>query len=227
MAALLLWGCFGGRTTVPIGTIAHPASPDVRAQRLFVLLPGFGDGPEAFDTHGFVAPLHALGADAIAVDSHFGYYRKGIVFEGVWIDVIAPARARGTEVWLVGVSMGGSGALETARRHPGAVTGVILLAPYLGRKRVLEEIAEAGGPGSWSPATGDSRWDVRLWTWLADPTNEHPELYLGHGESDQGRGVTLLAELIPERRRFVVPGGHGWTTWAALWNQIVPVLDGG
>ena len=44
---------------------------------------------------------------------------------------VALAAAAGREVWLVGHSMGGTLALDFAQTHPGAVRGVILLAPLI------------------------------------------------------------------------------------------------
>ena len=41
--------------------------------------------------------------------------------------------------------MGGMGAMLYERAHPGTVTGVVLFAPFLGDKPLLEEIRRADG----------------------------------------------------------------------------------
>ena len=55
------------------------------------------------------------------------------------------------EIWLVGVSMGGLGAFFHERAYPAQVTGLILLAPFVGDDRkLLAEIDAAGGAVAWA-----------------------------------------------------------------------------
>ena len=63
--------------------------------------------------------------------------------------MIAPARARGyAGVWLAGASMGGMGTLLYERSRPGELDGLVLLAPYLGDRGLLEESLARVFPGA-------------------------------------------------------------------------------
>lgn len=108
----------------------------VRAQeRLIVFLPGIGDLAADFAARGFIGPIaqSGLAADAVAVDAHYGYYARRSVIDRLAHDVVLPARKRGYwEIWLVGISMGGLGALSYATQHPEHLDRVVLLAPDLG-----------------------------------------------------------------------------------------------
>lgn len=126
---------------------------------LLVMLPGAYSLPPEFVDEGFVSMLRARGVDADVqiADSHLGYFSNGSVLDRLRDDVVAPARARGyRQIWLVGISLGGYGALAYAAVHghdPRAgVDGVLAIAPYLGGRRLLAEIEAAGGPRPWAAA---------------------------------------------------------------------------
>ena len=79
-----------------------------------------------FETAQFVQAVYDAGihADMVAVEAHYGYYATRTVVTRLREDVIAPARAQGyTQIWLVGVSMGGLGALLYVRAYPGTSRG--------------------------------------------------------------------------------------------------------
>jgi pimeloyl-ACP methyl ester carboxylesterase len=217
-------------TAVPLASEAFPAHADGRACCLVVLLPGHGDTPRDFVEHGFVKALRdaRIPVDVIAVAAHSGYYFKGIVAERLHADVLAPARAAGyKQIWLVGVSMGGFGALWTAQLHPEDVSGLVLLAPFTGRPRVVNPIA-ATGIRRWQPRPERGTWDYELWRWLhrlAEPAAAVlpplPPIFLAHGQDDASAGSLMLAELLPPEQVLVIPGDHDWDTWIPLWTQLV------
>lgn len=221
-------------TPTPIPGEPHvpPGHGATRAPVRVIFLPGFSDRPQRFADHGFPSRLFAAAGDdidAIALDAHFGYYARGLTWARVYEDVVAPARRAGQRVWLVGISMGGLGALMTARRFPGTIEGVVLLSPYTGKRRTLRAIADAGGARAWSPPPKGGNWTEDLWRWLraydpADPS--YPAIYLGYGESESGaaRAFPLLAELLPAHRVFTTSGEHEWETWTTLWDRIAPVI---
>ena len=122
---------------VPLHTESYAASTAGPARTLLVLMPGRGDKATAFAEHGFVSDLRAAGlaVDVVAADAHIGYYMKETIVERMWTDVLAPARQRYKQIWIVGVSMGGLGSLIVASKLPGAVDRVILLSPYLGTEQ--------------------------------------------------------------------------------------------
>jgi len=217
-------------TAVPLAREDFPARPGERACCLVVLLPGLGDTPKDFVDHGFVATLQraAVPLDVVAVAAHTGYYYKGIVADRLHADVLAPARAAGyRQIWLVGVSMGGAGALLTAQMQPEAVSGLVLLAPFLGRPRIVDPIAEVG-IRQWEPLPERGTWDYELWRWLhrlGEPSAvlppAMPPIYLAHGHDDVSAGTLMLAELLPPEHVLVIPGDHDWPTWIPLWEQLV------
>jgi pimeloyl-ACP methyl ester carboxylesterase len=202
---------------------------DQTSKVLVVCLPGIGDIADDFNSYGFATALGApeACADVVAVDAHYGYYAARTVHDRLTRDVIAPARQSGyREIWLTGVSLGGFGALSYAMREPGAVTGLILLAPYLGPPAVIQEISAAGGLQHWEPESihhddyGRVLWHMIKQHWLRAP--DALETYLGFGQGDWlAPGNQLLADILPSDHVFVVPGGHEWRTWRRLWDQIM------
>jgi len=208
-----------------------PASgaPAPGARRMVVFLPGRGDRAVTFDGEGFISAAKAAGLDAdlVAADAGLGYYMRRTIVERLWSDVLAPAVAAGySEIWLVGISMGGLGAITVAREHPGAVAGIVLLAPYLGEREVLDEVAAAGGLARWMPPAAPAPDDFRsVWKWLrgyvALPAGP-PALWLGYGDVDRYRSAhALLAAALPRDRVLTTRGGHDWDAWRALWKELL------
>jgi pimeloyl-ACP methyl ester carboxylesterase len=211
-------------TAVPLHTQWYPVAAGARARTLLVLLPGRGDEGHDFADHGFVADVRASGqpVDIVAVDAHLGYYMKNVIVDRLWTDVLAPARLQGyQQIWIVGISMGGLGALAVARQHADTIDRVILLAPYLGPKDVLQQIEAAGGPARWTQTDPNDLYQ-QLWQWLKgyrDPGAKRPALTLGFGTSDRlAPGHRLLAQLLPSDHVLEVEGGHKWVSWRKLWQ---------
>lgn len=224
VGALALASCpFPRPTQVPMRQQEIRAHADERSDAVAILLPGHGDSPELFVRHGFVAALTAADVDVILADAHSGYYYERTTAERLWSDVVASALAAGYKrVWLVGVSMGGLGALWTTSQHPGQIDGAVVLAPYLGRRGVLREVA-AAGPEAWQPRAEAGAWDYELWRWLKQASAaKNPPIYLGYGEGERMAGPALLARLLGPGHVVRYPGGHDWATWAALWQDLVP-----
>jgi len=205
---------------------AEPASE--HADTLIVMLPGLGDEPEDYTEHGFIAQLQGSGieADVVSVDAHLGYYTKRELLPRLRQDVFEPARARGyRSIWVVGISMGGLGALLSAREFSDQVAGVVVLSPYLGQRSVLRRIERAGGLRDWQPpAEPSSRYTVELWRWLeayATDPGSRPPLYFAYGTEESARGFPLLAEVLPAERVLAIPGDHEWDTWSVAWAQLL------
>jgi len=231
LASAALSGCAAMLPApVPMQSI-QSLRPEGRTHKcLLVMLPGRGDHAEDYRTHGFFEALRKrpLSVDAVAADAVFGYYARRTLFERLRVDVVEPARARGYEqVWFLGISMGGLGTLLNAKdQAAGAVTGAILIAPFVGDEDVIEEIQKAGGPAAWKPGAIDKDdYQRELWKWLqgALPKDE-PRLTLGFGEQDRlAASHKLLASALPAGRVFRAEGAHDWPTWTRLWNTV---LDG-
>ena len=83
-------------------------------------------------------------------------------------DIVAPARAEGCRsVWLAGISLGGFIALDYASTHPDECDGLCLLAPYLGNRMLIDEIARAPGLAAWEPGElAESDEERRIWRFI-------------------------------------------------------------
>lgn len=200
------------------------------SESLIVMLPGGGDECADYMKHGFIKALRDYGirADAIAVDAHYGYYRERNLLPRLYHDVILPARQKGYKnVWLLGISMGGLGALLYAQQYPDTIQGVVVLAPFLGDKEVCDEISAAGGLAQWSPREPiiDEDYQRTLWKWLKKyitAKEAFPLLVVGYGKEDRFAAANcLLAEVLPKDQVYVVPGGHDWYTWGRIYTLFL------
>lgn len=217
-----------GELEAPIPTASHPKPEGEPARALVIMLPGAGDRVGAYEEQGFVAAMrHSdMDVDMLEVDAHYGYYRSRTLLERMEQDVLAPNRDKYEEIWIVGISMGGIGALLTAWTYPEDIDGLILIAPYLGRRKTLREIANAGGIQEWQPPEEEGEWDVEIWRMLKDASesDERPEIWLMYGEDDFGvRAHELLAAGLPVDRVKTTHGGHSWETWTRLWAALMDV----
>jgi pimeloyl-ACP methyl ester carboxylesterase len=217
-------------------THLKPACNESRSDTLLVFLPGAFLKPEEFEREGFISAVRErdLAADALLVDADVSYYYDQTFIERLHHDILQPQRALGYKsLWLVGISIGGFGALIHELAKPGAVDGIVALAPYLGRRPLGAEIHKAGGLRAWKAPEGpppDEEVDRKLWPWLqqyaaAKPATELPPLYLGFGLADRfASNHRLLAEALPAGRVFTTEGGHDWPQWSQLWRKMLDVL---
>jgi pimeloyl-ACP methyl ester carboxylesterase len=231
----VLAGCVFFRSPeVPMRVVAHERHAPERARGLVVLLPGIFDAPEDFGEKGVLALIRRADPrwNAVAVDAHLGYYKgkHNSIVERLEVDVIAPARRRGyRQVWLLGVSLGGFGALVYASRFP--VDGMIVISPFLGPEEIVDEVRRAGGLASWSPERdpdddGETRFFRSVWSWLRGypASKPRPPLFLGYGGEDKfAADNRVLAKGLPRSRVVMHPkGDHDWESWTALLGAIVP-----
>ena len=232
-AVALLAGCglLPRASTVPLRVLADNATCSSRPQTLLVMLPGASSLPEEFLQEGFVLALRErrLALDVALVDAHLGYYKDKTILERLQADVIAPARAKGyRKIWLVGVSLGGLGALIQARAQPADADGLMLLAPYLGERRVTDAVQADGGLKAWRGAAPDPMPeddDLLLWQWLqaySTAPTLRPPLVLGYALGDRlAPANQLLSASLPADNVFTTAGGHDWPEWRRLWNRML------
>ena len=212
----------------PIHSIHFPSKENGRGN-LLVFLPGIGDLPEDYERNGFIEAVRRreVSIDMIVADLHFGYYLGRNAVERLRDDIILPAQAMGYQhIALAGISLGGFGALFYAMHHPEDISLMFLLAPYLGDRRIIAEITQAGGAQTWEAKKSvESDYQRRLWQWLKHydaQKLELPALYLGYGRQDIFAAAhDRLAELLPKERVYVVDGGHDWHTWKRLWSRFL------
>ena len=226
-------GCYFSRSpSRPVPALLAHAREGAAASCLVVFLPGLLDGPDSFLEHGMVRDLRQSGApcDAVMVDLHYRYFFGGQASAVLYEDVISPALARGyEEIWLVGISLGGMGATLLAREHGEAITGIILLSPFLGIEPIRSEVMAAGlrdwDPGPLPSAIDDATFTRFVWAWLrgyVDDADEMPPMYVGWAEGEtQEPPSRTLAAVLPEDHHATVEGRHDWDAWTQLFRVLV------
>jgi pimeloyl-ACP methyl ester carboxylesterase len=227
MLVALLTGCSTFFAKIPMDVLTYENPNNTAAnERLFVFLRGIGGSHYSFEEEGLVAEVWARGLpfDVVAPNAHFGYYGDRNLVLRLKEDVIDPARARGyRKIWLVGVSMGGLGALLYLMEWPEDIAGVYLISPFLGSQFFLEEMESAGGVRKWDPGPykTEDDWQRMLWHWMKTTIADNPDkiVYLGYGTEDPFKSSPqLLAALLPPNRVYTIEGGHDYQTAKALWK---------
>ncbi|HYP64127.1 MAG TPA: hypothetical protein VEQ16_09575 [Acidocella sp.] len=214
--------------TPPVTCLHYPA-PAGGAQTLLIMLPGAGSNAQDFAANAMIAAAHeaAPDIDIIVAAPDIALYLEDGVTEILHRIVVEPALARGiTRIWLLGISLGGMGALLYARAYQQHIEGLFLLAPFLGTKGTVAELTRAGGLLRWSPAGSKATIpEQNLLTWLqsrltADETA--PALYLGYAAQDRfSPAHKMLAACLPPQRVAHIEGDHDWPSWRALWRQLL------
>src|ERR1700737_4830152 len=137
-----------------VARFAPPGDPAGRS--LVVMLPGAFMRPSDFESEGLVPALRdcAWSADAVALGLDLADYVEPDFPARLHEHVVAPALGQGyARISLMGISLGGMGALLYARAHPKLTGGVILLAPFLATRGMIAEIVVAGGLAAWEPGS--------------------------------------------------------------------------
>jgi pimeloyl-ACP methyl ester carboxylesterase len=227
-AASLLGGCalMGAGSGVKMDVIYDDGGcAKTQAPTLLVFLPGANMAPSELVREGFVAAVRqqGLALDLMLPDANLNYVFDGSMKRRLEEEVFGVARAQGYQrIWLAGISMGGYIAMAYAAEHPNEIAGVLAMAPYVGRRPLLKQIVDAGGPAAWrrtAQPRDDKDLDHTLWMWLADPARTTP-LWLGYGSEDRlAPGIEILAKSLPATQVQVVRGGHDWPPWRNLWAQ--------
>jgi pimeloyl-ACP methyl ester carboxylesterase len=232
----MLAGCYPkGDPSKPVPTSFIPAPTP--AHRLVIVLPGRGDGLDGLKATGIAQAIQAQWPDADVTLSGLtmDYYLQGGAVRRLRQEIVVPARQRGyREVWLLGASLGGLGALMYDGQWPGTVDGTILMAPYLGEKPLLREIEAAGGIARWDagpePAqvNGDN-FQHELWRhlqqWSRDPSRAR-NVWLAYGDRDYLRDtMPSLVPLLPPSHVLVRSGTHAWTVWTPATREILARID--
>jgi pimeloyl-ACP methyl ester carboxylesterase len=205
-------------------SILKPAAPGSVAPTLMVWLPGAYHSAQDFLDEGFpdaVLERH-LPLDLRFVDLEMQHLDDREPLARLRDEIVLPALGAGVSLWLAGISLGGLAALDYASCHPEEVDGLCLLAPYLGNRMLLTEIAAASGLAAWEPgelAQADA--ERRIWRYLKVRTDS-PPLHLGYGRGDRFSAAHgLLAARLPAGAVDVIAGGHDWRTWIKLWENFL------
>ena len=198
-----------------------------RASTLLVFLPGAYMTPDELVQQGFASAVRERGlpVDLWFVQTELAQLVDRTAMQRLDIDIVGAAREQGyRRLWFAGISLGAFLALGYAARHPGRVEGIVGLGSYPGRRPLLLQIEQAGGLDAWrrsgAPPREDDHLDHDIWTWLARADRSTPALYLGHGAQDRfAQGQALMGSTLDADRVDVVPGGHDWPPWRALWAR--------
>jgi len=232
--SLLFLSACTPKTLVPIPLMEYGQIGKSGNTSLLVLLRGIGGDFTDFEKYGLIDQVRAreLPFDIIVPDAHYGYYKDETITQRLKQDIIDPARTRGyRKIWLAGFSMGGLGSLFYLRDHPLDIDGVILVSPFIGWGAIRQEIKQAGGIRSWSPEQSKiDDWQFLIWSFVRTYTQNqenYPPIYLGYGQDDglAGHGGELLAAALDEKRVFVLPGGHNYSTFKAIWSEHLDRLE--
>jgi pimeloyl-ACP methyl ester carboxylesterase len=207
-----------------VHSIFCAAEPGRVAPTCMIWLPGAYHHATDFMTAGFAEAVGArhLPLDLVLVDLEMQHFGDRAVFELLRTQLVLPARKMGVAIWLAGISIGAQFALEYAAAHPDDFEGLCLLAPYLGNRMLIAEIAAAPGLAAWEPGNlAQIDEERRIWRYIKTRDGSKP-LYLGFGSDDRFAAAhQLLAAVLPAASVDIVPGGHEWRTWATLWENFL------
>lgn len=229
MASLLsscLW--IPQKPVTPVRTLSD--EPSGKARQLVVMLPGRWSRPEEFHKEGLMemARKHWPQARIVAPDLHLGYYMNRVMVDRLHEDVILPAEREGIrEIIVVGVSMGGLGALIYDLEHPGKIDRMILLSPFVGDEEAIREVDAAGGVRSWKPGEIEKKdFSRKLWLglksdWLGQ--RKRPEIILACGDKDRLRASNerFSKDFLKASEVISLPGDHDWPTWRAAFGKML------
>jgi pimeloyl-ACP methyl ester carboxylesterase len=205
-------------------SILKRARPGCIAKTQMVWLPGAYHSAQDFLSEGFPQKVleRGIALDLCFVDLEMRHLDDREPLDRLRAEILLPARGSGISIWLAGISLGGSIALDFASSHPDELDGLCLLAPYLGNRMLLKEIAAARSLAAWEPgelAQGDV--ERRIWRHLKARVGA-PSLYLGYGQEDRFSAAhALLAGELPADAVDVIAGGHDWRTWTKLWENFL------
>lgn len=165
--------------------------------------------------------------DMVVPNTYFAYYFKRTLLIRLREDVILPAKQQGYEnIWLIGVSMGGLGALLYLTEFPDDIDGVYLISPFLGYDEIIQEIETNGGLLEWQPGKylPKEDWERMLWHWIKNYHSRSFEkpIYLGAGKEDPYRDAhKILLDVLPEEKVIILEGNHDYDTFNTLWGTFL------
>jgi esterase/lipase superfamily enzyme len=219
---VLLLGCSGSQGKKKLPSVRYSGMTGKRS--LVVLFPTIGGKGAHYESQGFLDEVWERGFEASmeVLDIKPSLYLGSRIVELVKTEVIEPAKAEGfEEFYLVGISLGGHGALLYATTYPEDVDGIVLLAPFISGEFASEAIDEAGGLETWEDCPFLA-WThaCNLWkslqVYVSDSRNQR-KVVLGFGTEDIFvEQCRILAEVLLPEQVFTVPGGHDWITWKKL-----------
>jgi S-formylglutathione hydrolase FrmB len=214
---------------LPVAAVV-PAGGSGRPRPLLVFLHGKGENQDSNLDDAMFAALARLGSRAPDIvfpyggaDSYWHDRADGAWGSYVVAEVIAQAASRlhadPNRVAIGGISMGGFGALDIARLHPGRFCAVG------GHSAALWVNGGDSAAGAFDDAQDFARHDVIAAARAADPYRA-TALWIDVGTQDPFRAAdTTLADALRAHGRSVQfhvwPGGHGQGYWQSHWSSYL------
>lgn len=198
-------------------------------KNLIIMLPGAKNTAQQFFDYDFVSELrrHILDIDVFAIDTHVDLYLEYSDVEQLLINILMEARSIGyINIWLLGISLGGTGVMLAATNNSVDIKGIFLIAPYLGSRGFIAEINRAGGLLNWKNNEININDHERILldrikNYLAQ-SEKLPYLYIGCGDKDRYIASSeIFLPLRPEHHLTIVSGGHDWEAWGNIWKTIL------
>jgi pimeloyl-ACP methyl ester carboxylesterase len=227
--AFMVAACFSSRATeVPMPSKFYDGHGDDK-ETLVVFLPGRGDDIDSYEHRGFIETLRASNRplDAVVVDSHLGYYVDRSLSVRIGEDIVRPYHSKGYDKFIVvGISLGGVGALWLNYEFPEQIVGTVIIAPFLGSKSTIQSVKSAGGIKAWHDQLQEPlKLEEEIWTWIDAMFDEKrgiiPCTILAYGKKDKFASAgDYLGESLPDAHVFTNDGGHKWIAWGPLWSDI-------
>ena len=215
---------------VPHNAIYDIAPASAAAERILLLmLPGAKNTPLQLQEYGFIRALREreLAVDVLALDAHVDLYMDRVQVESLLHKALDEARAHGYKrIWLLGISLGGTGAMLCATQRTADIEGLFLLAPFLGTRGLIAEVEAAGGLQHWQAGEVEARDLERALLneikFSRFQTEDFPDIYLGYGSEDRYRAASImLSAHLAQHQVSVMSGGHDWDTWVKLWDELL------
>jgi pimeloyl-ACP methyl ester carboxylesterase len=187
-----------------------------------IWLPGAFQQAADFVSAGFhraVAQRH-MPLELTFVDLEMAHLQDREPLRQLHKDIILPLCQRNADVWLGGISLGALFALDYAEKHGDALSGICLLAPYLGNRQLIGEIRAAPGLAAWTPGKlAEDDEERRIWRYLKGRGAGDPPLYVGVARGDRfASSQQLLADTLPPDAIMETDGDHDWRSYSALWE---------
>jgi len=212
----------------------HPVQGGVPPTHLWLMLPGAYMKAQDFIDAGFVTALRQRGLphDVALLEATLIDVADGSALAFLQEFLRSAPAAGPARVSLLGISLGAHLALACLARADldgeqaraaARVHSACLLAPYLGPRDIVADVAGAtrsGETDAAAPAPEDI--DRRIWHWLQRRGPNDCSLHLGYGSEDRFAAAhALMARSLPPERVQVLPGGHHWPVWSGLWNRYL------
>lgn len=213
-------------------TLVIPAGAADRPRPLLVFLHGRGGDEDAELDETMFAALHRLGARAPVIvfpnggEGSYWHDRKGGAWARYVLDEVVPealrrSKADARRLAVGGISMGGFGAYDLARRNPGRFCAVG------GHSPALWVQGGETAPGAFDDADDFARHDVIGAVRSSPGTFGSARVWLDAGTDDpfDPGDRALLAALSAGGAPVTVhrfPGGHTHDYWASHWRDYLP-----